>query len=82
MQVHRCLSEDGVDAVLVRMLTQKAQTLEDFAVVSETASASAQAVDVSDSKLIAQVLREERERLNVSEPVPERADEGAGAGAV
>lgn len=82
VQVHRLLSEDGVDAALVRMLARKAQTFEDFAAVSETASASAQAVDVSDSKLIAQVLREERERLNVSEPVPERADEGAGAGAV
>jgi hypothetical protein len=65
----------------VRMLARKAQTFEDFAAVSETASTSAQAVDVSDSKLIAQVLREERERLNVSELAPERADEAAGAGA-
>ncbi|MEV7932579.1 C-terminal helicase domain-containing protein [Curtobacterium sp. NPDC089185] len=79
VQVHRLLSEDGVDAALVRMLARKAQTFEDFAADSETASASAQAVDESDSKLIAQVLREERERLNVSELTPERADEGAGA---
>lgn len=63
VQVHRLLSEDGIDAALVRMLAHKAQTFEDFAAVSETAAASAQAVDVSDSRLIAQVLQEERERL-------------------
>ncbi|WP_042726860.1 DEAD/DEAH box helicase [Curtobacterium sp. B8] len=79
VQVHRLLSEDGVDAALVRMLARKAQTFEDFAAVSETASASAQAVDVSDSKLIAQVLREERERLGFPQLTPERADEGVGA---
>ncbi|WIB78767.1 DEAD/DEAH box helicase [Curtobacterium sp. MCPF17_002] len=66
VQVHRLLSEDGVDAALVRMLARKAKTFEDFAAVSETASASAQAVDVSDSKLIAQVLSEERQRLGAA----------------
>lgn len=69
VQVHRLLSEDGVDAALVRMLARKAQTFEDFAAVSETAASSAQAVDVSDSKLIAQVLSEERQRLAAA-PVP------------
>ncbi|WP_022904848.1 hypothetical protein [Curtobacterium sp. B8] len=63
VQVHRLLSEDGVDAALVRMLAREKRTFDDFAAVSETVSASAQAVDVSDSKLIAQVLSEERERL-------------------
>ncbi len=45
------------------MLAREAQTSEDFAAVSETATATAQAIEVSDSKLIAQVLTEERERL-------------------
>lgn len=68
VQVHRLLTEDGVDAALVRMLARKKQTFDDFAAVSETASASAQAVDVSDAKLIAKVLAEERGRL-ASEPL-------------
>ncbi|MEG8036901.1 DEAD/DEAH box helicase [Sphingomonas sp. LR61] len=68
VQVHRLLSEDGVDAALVRMLARKAQTFEDFAAVSETAATSAQAVDVSDSQLVANVLREERHRLASGAP--------------
>ncbi|QWS34919.1 DEAD/DEAH box helicase [Curtobacterium aetherium] len=63
VQVHRLLSEDGVDAALVRMLARKTRTFADFAAVSETASASAQAFDISESQLIAQVLAEERARL-------------------
>ncbi|PZF66716.1 ATP-dependent helicase [Curtobacterium sp. MCPF17_047] len=63
VQVHRLLSEDGVDAALVRMLARKSRTFADFAAVSETASASAQAFDISESQLIAQVLADERARL-------------------
>ncbi len=63
VQVHRLLSEDGVDAALVRMLARKTKTFADFAAVSDTASASAQAFDISESQLIAQVLAEERARL-------------------
>ncbi len=59
------------------MLARKAQTFEDFAAASETAAASAQAVDVSDSKLIAQVLREERERLGAPQLTPEQVGGGA-----
>ncbi|WIB61435.1 DEAD/DEAH box helicase [Curtobacterium sp. MCLR17_007] len=70
VQVHRLLSEDGVDAALVRMLARKAQTFEDFAAVSETATSSAQAVDVSDSRLVAQVLAEERQRLAAMPTTP------------
>jgi len=63
VQVHRLLSEDGVDAALVRMLARKTRTFADFAAVSDTASASVQAVDISESQLIAQVLADERARL-------------------
>jgi len=63
VQVHRLLSEDGVDAALVRMLARKTQTFEDFAAVSDTAHASVQAFDISESQLITQVLEEERARL-------------------
>jgi len=55
------------------MLARKTRPSEDFAAVSETAAASAKAVEVSDSKLITQVLAEERERLGVSKLTPERA---------
>jgi superfamily II DNA or RNA helicase len=63
VQVHRLLSEDGVDAALVRMLARKTRTFADFAAVSDTARASVQAVDISESQLIAQVLADERARL-------------------
>lgn len=73
VQVHRLLSEDGVDAALVRMLARKTRTFADFAAVSETASASAQAFDISESQLIAQVLAEERARLAGAVATPELA---------
>ncbi len=63
VQVHRLLSEDGVDAALVRMLARKSQIFGDFAAVSDTAQASMQAFDISESQLITQVLAEERARL-------------------
>lgn len=63
VQVHRLLSEDGVDAALVRMLARKSQIFGDFAAVSDTAQASVQAFDISESQLITQVLAEERARL-------------------
>jgi superfamily II DNA or RNA helicase len=74
VQVHRLLSEDGVDAALVRMLSRKARTFDDFVAVSETAAASPQAVDISDAKLIAQVLSEERQRLAAENPIAVDAD--------
>ncbi|QKS13980.1 hypothetical protein HUN58_14970 [Curtobacterium sp. Csp1] len=43
VQVHRLLSEDGVDAALVRMLARKSQIFGDFAAVSDTAQASVRA---------------------------------------
>lgn len=79
VQVHRLLSEDGVDAALVRMLARKTRTFADFAAVSETASASAQAFDISESQLIAQVLAEERARLAQER---EQTADGRTAGAV
>ena len=77
VQVHRLLSEDGVDAALVRMLARKTKTFADFAAVSDTASASAQAFDISESQLIAQVLAEERARLAgaaTREPAVQRSE--------
>lgn len=64
VQVHRLLSEDGVDAALVRLLARKSKTFADFAAVSETAHASVQAFDISETQLITQVLAEERARLS------------------
>lgn len=63
VQVHRLLSEDGVDAALVRMLARKSRIFDDLAAVSDTAQASVQAFDISESQLISQVLVEERARL-------------------
>lgn len=74
VQVHRLLSEDAVDEALVRLLARKTQVFEDFAAVSETAGASAQAVDVSDTRLVQQVLAEERARLAAAAAAPGTAD--------
>ncbi len=45
------------------MLARKSQIFGDFAAVSDTAQASVQAFDISESQLITQVLAEERARL-------------------
>lgn len=64
VQVHRLLSEEGIDPKLVEILASKAQEFSDYAQMSETAAAAPEAVDATDAELAKQLIAEERQRIH------------------
>ncbi len=62
VQVHRLLSEGGVDQGVTEILAWKRELFE-FARVSETADSAPKAFDVSEADLARDVIAAERERL-------------------
>ncbi|MEV2237265.1 DEAD/DEAH box helicase [Micromonospora sp. NPDC049891] len=63
VQVHRLLSEDGVDQRITELLAGKRRIFDEFARVSDMADASPEAVDLSEAELVREVLAAERHRL-------------------
>jgi superfamily II DNA or RNA helicase len=63
VQVHRLLSEDGVDQRIVELLAGKKQVFDEFARVSDMAGSTPEAVDLSEAELVREVVASERERL-------------------
>lgn len=63
VQVHRLLSEEGVDLRIIEILARKRALFDEFARVSETAGIAPEALDVSEADLARQVIAAERERL-------------------
>lgn len=63
VQVHRLLSEEGVDRRVRQILARKARLFDEFARVSETAGSAPEAVDISESEIARQIVEEERSRL-------------------
>lgn len=63
VQVHRLLSEEGVDERVCRMLERKSELFEDFARRGDIAESAPEAYDVSENELARQVIAAERERL-------------------
>ncbi|WP_380166901.1 DEAD/DEAH box helicase [Jannaschia sp. R86511] len=63
VQVHRLLSEEGVDVRVREILARKQQIFDDFARVSATADSTPEAVDISEADLAREVIEAERERL-------------------
>lgn len=63
VQVHRLLSEEGVDQRITEILARKRELFEEFARVSETADSASEAFDVSEAQLAREVVAAERERL-------------------
>lgn len=63
VQVHRLLSEEGVDQRITETLARKRALFDDFARGSDTADSSPEAVDVSEADLAREVIAAERERL-------------------
>ncbi|MGO1489097.1 MAG: DEAD/DEAH box helicase [Arachnia sp.] len=63
VQVHRLLSEDGVDQRITEILARKSALFADFARISDTAASAPEALDISEGDLIREVLAKERERL-------------------
>jgi len=63
VQVHRLLSEEGVDQRVTEILARKSALFADFARESEIAGAAPEAYDISEADLARQVIAAERERL-------------------
>ncbi|MFC9964575.1 DEAD/DEAH box helicase [Nocardia ignorata] len=63
VQVHRLLSEEGVDVRITEILAHKRAMFEEFAKRSETAGSAPEAYDVSEADLTRDVIASERERL-------------------
>jgi len=63
VQVHRLLSEEGVDARIVELLAKKRALFDEFARHSETAASAPEAYDLSEAELARQIVDEERTRL-------------------
>jgi len=63
VQVHRLLSEEGVDIRITQILARKRELFEDFARTSETAQSAPEAFDLSEAQLAREVVAAERERL-------------------
>lgn len=63
VQVHRLLSEVGVDRRITEILSRKREIFDAFARVSETAESAPEALDVSEADLARDVIAAERERL-------------------
>ena len=77
VQVHRLLSEEGVDQRITDILTRKREVFDDFARVSETAESAPEALDVSEADLARDVIAAERERLFTQGVASQTDDEAA-----
>ena len=63
VQVHRLLSDEGVDQRLREILATKKELFESFARESETAAGAPEAYDVTEAELARDIIAAERERL-------------------
>ncbi|WP_068182694.1 DEAD/DEAH box helicase [Mycobacterium sp. UM_CSW] len=63
VQVHRLLSEEGVDQRIREIWARKAALFAEFARESETAASAPEAYDISEAELAREVIAAERERL-------------------
>ncbi len=63
VQVHRLLTEEGVDPRITEILARKREVFDEFARVSDTAQSAPEAFDVSEAELARDVIAAERERL-------------------
>ncbi|GAB3031582.1 hypothetical protein GCM10027052_05300 [Parafrigoribacterium mesophilum] len=63
VQVHRLLSEEGVDLRVTQILAKKKELFDDFVAISETAQIAPEAFDVSEAELVREIVEAERQRL-------------------
>lgn len=82
VQVHRLLSDEGVDQRVREILARKKELFETFARESETAASAPEAYDVTEAELARDIIAAERQRLfapgapGAKEPLT--ADDGQG----
>lgn len=63
VQVHRLLSDEGVDLRIAELLARKREIFADFAARSELAEQAPEAFDISEADLVKEILQTERRRL-------------------
>jgi len=63
VQVHRLLSDEGVDQRLTELLAHKSALFDEYARVSATADSTPEALDITEAQLAREVIAAERERL-------------------
>ncbi len=63
VQVHRLLSEEGVDLRVTEILAKKRDLFDEFARISDTADSAPEAHDLSEAELARDVIAAERARL-------------------
>lgn len=63
VQVHRLLSDEGVDRRMIEILAEKQRLFDEFAKVSHTANSAPEALDITEAELAREVIAAERERL-------------------
>lgn len=63
VQVHRLLSEEGVDRRVTEILARKSGLFAEFARVSETADSAPEAFDISDAEVAREIVAAERDRI-------------------
>ncbi|AXY51430.1 MULTISPECIES: DEAD/DEAH box helicase [Rhodococcus] len=63
VQVHRLLSEEGVDQRITEILARKREMFDEFARISDTAHSAPEAFDISEAELARDVIAAERQRL-------------------
>ncbi|OMC38983.1 helicase SNF2 [Mycobacterium sp. GA-1841] len=63
VQVHRLLSDEGVDQQIREILARKKELFESFARQSETAESAPEAYDITEAELAREIIAAERERL-------------------
>ena len=76
VQVHRLLSEEGVDRRVTEILACKRALFDDFARVSDTAGSAPEAMDISEAELAREVVAAERVRLMQSANAPSEGRAG------
>ncbi|WP_223249381.1 DEAD/DEAH box helicase [Williamsia muralis] len=67
VQVHRLLTEEGVDLRITELLVRKRELFNDFARISDIAESAPEAVDISEAELAREVIADERQRLFAEE---------------
>ncbi|MCU1509506.1 MAG: putative ATP-dependent helicase [Glaciihabitans sp.] len=63
VQVHRLLTDPGVDLRVTQILARKKELFMEFARASDTAESAPEAFDVSEAELVREVVSAERQRL-------------------
>lgn len=74
VQVHRLLIEDSVDQRMLEILAGKQQLFDEYAAKSDLASATPDAVDITETELAKTIIAAEQERLALEQIAAQRPE--------